>query len=190
MSERKKKIIFTHKKKTKPKTKFKLARGEDQRQKNARETIKKNNTGKNKGYSADTIRNAKDMVESATPWGMMSLITQINILADWPYALALAAAMLKDILDFSEATGIGYVIVIVFTFLCSIWIAMMMLLANGSAGRRQQKNIRSWLILLSGTTMKLIFGIDILPIETITVLIIYTLFLIDKKQSAKDELAN
>ena len=157
------------------------------KQENARKTIKKYNTGKNKGQAANTIRSAKNMIESATPWGLFSLLAQANILSDWPYMLALLAAILKDISDLSEVTGIGYAFVIIFTFLCSIWIAMMMLLASGGKGRRQQKIIRSWLILLSGTTAEMLFGIDLLPIETLTVLIIYALALLDKKQAKEEE---
>lgn len=156
---------------------------EKSKQENARKTIKKNNTGKNKGQATNAIKSAKNIAASATPWGFFSLMAQANILSDWPYALALIAAILKDIFDIMEATGIGYAFVIIFTFLCSIWIAMMMLLASGGQGRRQQKIIRSWLILLSGTTAEMIFGIDILPIETLTVLIIYALALLDRKTS-------
>ena len=128
------------------------------------------------------------MIESATPWGFLALLSKIN-LSDWPYALALVAAIFKDIMDFMEATGFGYAIVLVLTFMCSIWIAMMMLLASGGKGRQDQKIIRSWLILLSGTTAELIFGIDVLPIETLTVLIIFALALLAKQQAAKAEKA-
>ena len=162
-----------------------LAVRKESKKQKARKTLKKYGTGKNKGQAAETIKRARDMAESATPWGAMALISKINILSDWPYSLALIAAILKDVFDFLEATGIGYVAVIVFTFLCSIWIAMMMLLASGGKGRRQQKIIRNWLILLSGTTAEMIFGIDILPIETLTVLIIYALTLIDRRQLSK-----
>lgn len=153
----------------------------------ARKTLKKYGTGKNKGQAASTIKSAKNMIESATPWGVFALIFQINIFSDLPYALALVAAVLKDILDMSEATGIGYVAVIIFTFLCGVWIAMMMLLAGGGKGRRQQKIIHSWLVLLAGTTAEMIFGLDILPIETFTVIIVCALALLDRKQAAKEE---
>lgn len=162
------------------------ARKNDKKQE-ARETLKKNNTGKNKGQAAQTIKSAKNMINNATPWGLFSIMRQGNILSDWPYALALIAAILKDILDLAEVTGVGYALVIVFTFLCSIFIAMMMMLGGSSGARRQQKIIRSWLILLSGTTAELIFGIDLLPIETLTVCIIYFLMLVDRKEAAEEK---
>ncbi|MFA7319281.1 MAG: hypothetical protein WC022_01655 [Parcubacteria group bacterium] len=149
----------------------------------------KNNAGvQNKvREQARTMGTLKGLAKSATPWGMFSVMRQGNIFKDWPYALALIAAILKDIFDLMEVTGIGYALVIVFTFLCSIFIAMMMLLGGGSSTRHQQKIIRSWLILLSGTTMELIFGIDLLPIETLTVLIIYFLLLVDRKAAAEEK---
>lgn len=154
---------------------------------NARKTLKKYGTGKNKGQAANTIKSARGMIESATPWGIIALMFQANILSDWPYALALIAAILKDIFDLAEVTGVGYALVFVFTFMCGIWIAMMMMLAGDKRGGKQRKIIRSWLILLSGTTMEMIFGLDLLPIETVTVLIIYALALIDRKQSSEEK---
>lgn len=149
----------------------------------------KNNTSvQNKvREQARTMGNLRGLAKSATPWGMFSVMRQGNIFKDWPYALALIAAILKDIFDLMEVTGIGYALVIVFTFLCSIFIAMMMLLGGGSGTQHQQKIIRSWLILLSGTTTELIFGIDLLPIETLTVCIIYFLMLVDRKEAAEEK---
>jgi hypothetical protein len=111
---------------------------------------------------------------------------QINPLADWMYGLAFMAAILKDLLDISQATGILYILVLVTTLCCSIFIAMMMILGSfthSGTGRVQRKIIRSWLVLLSGTTAELLFGVNFLPIETLTVLIIYVLMLMERKQA-------
>jgi len=182
------------------------ARAADKKE-SARETLQKYDAGKNAWAGrreinkfknnagvqnkireqAKTMGTIKGLTKSATPWGMFGVMRQGNIFKDWPYALALIAAVLKDIFDLIEVTGIGYALVIVFTFLCSIFIAMMMLLGGGSGTRRQQKIIRSWLILLSGTTAELIFGIDLLPIETLTVLIVYFLMLVDRKAAAEEK---
>ena len=155
----------------------------------ARERINKYNTGKNKGRAGEAIRNARNLARNATPWGMTSLLFQIKPLSDWMYGLALIAAIFKDILDITEATGIMYAVVIVATLLCSIFIAMMMILggfSNGAEGGRvQQKMIRSWLILLGGTVAEMLFGINFLPIETFTVAIVYVLLLSARKQSKR-----
>ena len=163
------------------------ARAEEKKQK-ARETIKQNNIGRNKGQAAAAIRDAKDLAKNITPWGLFSLLGQFNIFLDWMYAAALLAAILKDVLDFAEVTGVGYALVIVVTFMCSIFIAMMMLLGDSMGGTKErgnQKSIRSWLTLLSGTTVELIFGLDLLPIETMTVVIIYLFVLVARKQAAE-----
>jgi len=163
---------------------LKEARERDKRKK-ARETLKKYNTGKNKGQAKQAIKDAENLAKSATPWGMLSLFFQMKPFSDWMYGLALFAAVLKDLVDLIEATGIGYIVVVIATLCCSIFIAMMMLLGNFSngAGRRQQKIIRSWLILLGGTTIELLFGINFLPVETLTVLIVYALLLAARKQA-------
>jgi hypothetical protein len=161
------------------------ARERDRRQK-AQETLKKYSTGKNQGRTQEAIKTAKELATMGTPWGLWGLISQISF-SDWMYVLALFAAILKDLLDFAEASGFLYILVFITTFLTSIFIALMMLLgsfSNGS-GRAQQKIIRSWLILLGGTTIELLFGINFLPIETLTVLIIYGFALLARKE-AKD----
>jgi len=163
---------------------LRATRDRDRREK-ARTTLKKNNTGKNKGQAKNTINDAKNLAKNATPWGILSLLGEFKLFSDWMYGLALFAAVFKDILDLIEATGVLYIVVIVATFCVSIFIAMMMILGSVSSGhgRKQHKIIRSWLILLGGTTAEIIFGVNFLRIETLTVLIIYALLLSDRKQN-------
>lgn len=167
---------------------LKEARESDKRKK-AKKALKNYSTGGNKGRAQKTIGEAKNLIKNATPWGMFSLFFQMKPFSDWMYGLALLAAILKDLLDFSEATGILYGLVIVLTFLTSIFIAMMMLLGSfeNGAGRTQQKMIRSWLVLLGGTTVEMLFGINFLPIETLTVVIIYIMMLSARKQAKEDQ---
>jgi hypothetical protein len=165
------------------------------RRKNARENLKKYSTGKNKGVAKGTINDAKELIKSATPWGFLSLLFQANIISDWMYGLALMAALFKDLLDFVEVVGFLYVIVIISTFLVSIFIGFMMLLGsfyNFSEGSKridntQRKIIRSWLVLMGGTTAEMLFGVNILPIETLTVLILYGFVLSARKQAREQE---
>jgi hypothetical protein len=164
------------------------ARIADERKK-AQQTLKKYSSGKNKGQAQQAIKTAKDLAKNATPWGIFSLLSGANPFSDWMYGLALFAAILKDLLDLLDLTGIGYLIVFIATICCSAFIAMMMLLGSitNGTGRAQQKMIRSWLILLGGTTVELIFGIDILPIETITVLIVYFMLLSARKTAEEQQ---
>ena len=147
--------------------------------------------GRNKNKNAALqMKQAANLAKNATPWGMLSLLGEFKLFADWMYGLALFAAIFKDLLDLIEATGVLYVVVIVATFCVSIFIAMMMILgssSNGGHGRKQQKMIRSYLILLGGTTVEIVFGLNFLPVETLTVLIIYALLLSDRKQNKQSE---
>ena len=141
------------------------------------------------GETGKTANQVKNLTKSATPRGIISLLGSINFFSDWMYGLALFAAILKDLLDIVEATGIGYILVVVTTFCTGIFIAMMMLLgsfSNNSGGKKQQKIIRSWLVLFGGTIIELIPGIDFVPIETLTVIIIYVLLLSSRKQNKEE----
>ena len=133
-------------------------------------------------------KNATNLVKSLTPWGALQLLSRVNPITDWMYGLAFTAAVFKDLFDLVEITGILYIIVVIFTFLASIFIAMMMLLGSFAErhGRREQKIIRSWLTLMSGTTAELLFGVNFLPIETITVAIIYGFVLSDRIYSKRE----
>ncbi|MDQ1283819.1 MAG: hypothetical protein QG620_167 [Patescibacteria group bacterium] len=161
------------------------------KEKKARETLKKYNAGKNKGQAKnvtqDVKNNAEAIKKAMTPLGFLSLLFQISIFSDWMYGLAIFAAVLKDIIDFTglgSLPGIGTVI----TFCISIFIGFMMLLGSftNGAGRRHQKIIKSWLILLGGTTIEMLFGLNFLPVETLTVLSVYVLYLAGKKQAREE----
>jgi len=166
---------------------------ERDKRKKTREALKKHSIGKNRGLAKQTIRNAKKqdlkaLKKLATPWGALGLIFQ-GKLSDWMYWAALFAAMLKDFLDWmllGSLPGVGTVI----TLGISIFIAAMMLLGSFTTGhgRTQQKIIRSWLVLLAGTTAEMIlFGVNFLPIETFAVLIIYGFVLAERKQTQEEK---
>ena len=130
----------------------------------------------------------KEMSKLATPEKTLSLILEIDPLKDWVYFLALTGAILKDLLDLIEGVVILYIVVVVATFCVSIFISLMMVLANAleeqkNAGRRMMKR---WLILSGATTGELLIGVDFIPMETIAVFAIYGLALLARKQ-AKEE---
>jgi hypothetical protein len=137
---------------------------------------------------------AKKLAVAATPVGFISLITQIQM-GDWPYVLAMLAALLKDFLNPFEVTGILYILIVVLTFCTSIFIFFMMLLGSFSEGggrsaRRKGKQsaamMKRGLVLMGGTVVDLLPGINFIPWEFITVLIIYGMVLMARKQ-AKEE---
>ena len=147
----------------------------------ARRLKQARNAAKQKGL----VDSTKTLASMATPWGFFSLFSQIRF--DWPFWFAIFAALLKDISDY---VGIGSLPAIgtVITICCSIFIGFMMLL-GGSTGKRRtaQKVMRKFLVLSGGTLIELLFGINFLPIETLTILVIYFMFLAERKQAAEEE---
>lgn len=156
----------------------------------AGQNIKNHNAGKSKAQIKAPADAAKKLAEIATPMGLFALFFQMNLFTDWMYGLALFFAILKDILNFIEISGVGYALVVVATFLCTIFISMMMLLGrmtNGSASQKQGKVILSWLILLFATAVELIPGVNFIPEETLAVIIIYILMLSDRKSATEEK---
>jgi hypothetical protein len=159
----------------------------------ARETFRRMNTGKNKGQGAQSARDAAAIAAAATPWGFFSLILHANIITDWMYGLAIFVALFKDFI--LDPTGLGSLPAIgtVITFCVTIFIVFMTILGgfmNNIGGRkqyRQQQALRSWLVLIGGTGAEMIFGINFLPIETVSILLVYSFVLIERKRALAEE---
>ena len=142
----------------------------------------------------EAAKEMKELAAAATPAGFISLITQIQM-GDWPYVLALFAAAFKDLLNFIEVTVFLFALVIVLTFLTSIFIFFMMLLASfsengkGASARKKGKQtanmMKRGIILLGGTIIELLPGINFIPWEVITVFIIYGMVLAARKQAGR-----
>jgi magnesium-transporting ATPase (P-type) len=131
----------------------------------------------------------KTLITSATPWGIFSLFSQINILTDWTYAAAILGAILKDVLDF---TGIGSLPLIgsVITICCSIFIFFMMLLGNLIQVEHDRTVFQSYVIkkygvLLVTTILELFFGLNFLPISTVGAFLIFLYALAARKGREK-----
>jgi len=83
-------------------------------------------------------------------------------------------ALLKDLLDFTgvgSLPGIGTVVTICFSFL--IWILLTMFDRSGKGSNI--KVMRGLVILLLGLVEALGFGLNFLPIETFTVILLYSM---------------
>lgn len=142
---------------------------------------------KDAGQLRQMGKSAKTLAASATPWGALSLISQMNIFTDWLYALAMAAALVKDVLDY---VGIGSLPALgtIITICVSLFIGLMLLLA-GSGGKRKlvKGGMKRFLVLIFGTAIEaFFFGLNFFPIETLTVIIIYLLVLAERKQEAQE----
>lgn len=85
--------------------------------------------------AADTAQDIKTAIQSRTPLGMAKTLGKMNPIADWPYGVAIIAAVFRDFIALILTFFIITWIIVVITTLCvSIFIAMMMLTArNGKS---------------------------------------------------------
>lgn len=139
-----------------------------------------------KNKKAENITgNPGDVARALSPLGATSLIKQIDYFHDIPFFAAFGAAILKDFLDF---IGIGSLPAIgtVVTVCASLFIGAMLLLV-GSGGRRRRAVAKRWMrkfgVLGAGTLGEMFLGLNFLPIETLTVLVIYIMSLKDRMRS-------
>lgn len=141
------------------------------------------------GSGNDEMKNAKnlamDAVKMTNPLGAFSLMKQISPLSDIPYFAAFGAAILKDLSDLvliGSLPGLGTAI----TIMCSIFIFMMMALV-GAGEKRKLVNglLKRGGILLTGTIIEFIPGLSFIPIETVTIVIIYFQVLSERKHAGE-----
>ena len=114
------------------------------------------------------------------------------LLNDLFFFFAIMMALLKDISDF---VGIGSIPVIgtAVTLITSITLICAMLICgtplrsvrkNKKTGRDLAlKTVQKWGTLAAGTMFELIFGLNFLPIETITAFVIYLFILKERKEA-------
>lgn len=141
---------------------------------------------KQKAHDAKKIgKEAGTLVKSATPWGALSLASQINIFVDWAYGIAIFIAIFKDLLDwlFGIIPGVSTVI----GFLVSISIGFLMLLANFFEKDRTvfQKTLLRYIALGIGTLIEILYGLNFFPFQTLTCVIIYLMALAARKNKSQ-----
>jgi hypothetical protein len=123
-----------------------------------------------------------------------SLLSNVQILSDMPYFVALGAAMLKDLLDLIFVGSLPLIGTAI-TVCCSIFIAMMLFLAgtNSKTGKKArrlaksktfQKTMIRMLALIFGTVIEFVPGVDFFPVESMIVGIIYFWELRDRRNEA------
>ncbi len=132
----------------------------------------------------NAVKAARSITSVATPTGSFSLLREMNGISDMPFIAAMMAAMLKDILDL--VTFETVVLPILFAGLCSIFIFMMLLLAGANEKRKNVSKFGLKIVaIVAGFFGEFIPGLGLLPMETATVLIIYVMTLIERRDSAK-----
>jgi hypothetical protein len=139
--------------------------------------------GKKKNANAQTIKELNNLRKNVSPMGALSLTSQIDFLGDIPIFMAFLAAILKDVSDFAfigSLPGLGSVI----SICCAIFIAMMVFLVG--AGEKKKitgKWMKKLLTQVGGMILELIPAINFIPVETITVGVVYFLILSDRKNA-------
>lgn len=137
-----------------------------------------------RGGVNETAKVAKDLAAVATPMGAVSLLKQIDFIGDMPYVAAMGSALLKDLLDFVAAETV--ILSILFSALCTIFIFMMMLLVGANGKKKGASKLLSKIGVMGvGGIADAIPGIDFFPIETLTVVAIYVMELIERKNAEK-----
>ena len=134
---------------------------------------------------------AKEGVKAAV--NLAKLATYIDPMMDWLFAIALIFAIIKDALDLVDTAlvaigGVGVALIFVTTAICSLAIFFIMLLVGSSGKSKALKGLAKRLGALAGATIvECIPGIDALPLETIGVIIIIWMTLVDRQKAAQEE---
>lgn len=156
----------------------------DDTQQNHSDALDKSRQQSGSDNAKNPTDSAKNLAKSATPMGFFSLLKQVNLLRDMPFFCAFGFAILKDLLDLVFAPTV--ILSILFSILCSIFIFMMLMLAGSSGKRKGAKGfIKKAITLAGGGIADSIPGIDFLPIETVTVGIIYFMALSERANEEK-----
>ena len=159
------------------------------RQQPSSEVEKKYNEGAEKSKdiqkpssAADAINTAKNLSKATTPMGVFSVLKKIDFLNDMPYFSAIGAAMLKDLLDIiNEVTIILWILNVLFSILCSIFIFMMLMLAGSNGKRKNARGlIKKGLTIAGGGVLDSLPAVDMLPVETATVITVYLMVLFER----------
>lgn len=101
--------------------------------------------------------------------------------------IALMMAILKDLLDFAgigSLPAIGYVVTICVSSVIGI---MVFIAGSGNKKRNKAKSLIKKLVTLGGGTIveSLLFGLNFLPIETLTVIVLYRIVKKEKAAEAR-----
>ena len=158
------------------------ARNEDKK------SIKKKEGKKNGGGMEKAKQGVKDVFNLAKA-ASDPFILRFMRPGDWPYFLAWVLALIKDLLDFvllGSLPGIGTAL----TLCVSVAAYLLSKLVDTERSKAMTKAFSRGIILISGTTAELFFGINFIPWETVAVSIMYLLTLQERKNEKKEKKKN
>lgn len=144
---------------------------------------------------AASLKNPTQQLKKQIPGPLESftLLKYLDPFMDWLFGIALIFAVLKDIFDIINnalvaAGGVGWLLIIIFTTFCSLIIFFIMLITGASGKTKIARNIAKRIALLIATTLaEYLPAIDLLPLETLVVIIIFYMTLKERKNSAQEE---
>ncbi len=138
-----------------------------------------------KGKAAQTVKDAVGIAKAVSD----PFILRFARIGDWPYFVAWLLALLKDLLDL---VGIGSLPAIgtVITICVSITAFLLSLLVDTGKAKMVTKMFTKVIILLSGTTVEFLFGLNFVPWETAAVSMMYLLTLQERKTEKKNKKSN
>ncbi len=129
------------------------------------------------------IKKIEKYAKSLTPMGAVSMAGKVKAGDMVVYGIAFSLALFKDILDL--AIGLIPGVVTIISILIGIAIAFVLLFDGVSAGQRAvvKGMAKKMLILAFGSLIEGIgFGLNYLPLETLTVAVIYWMSLAERKK--------
>lgn len=131
------------------------------------------------------VQVAKDAVGIAKAVSDPFVLRFVRI-GDWPYFVAWLLALFKDLLDL---VGVGSLPAVgtAITICVSIAVYFLSLLVDTGRSKMVTKTFTRVIILLSGTTVELFFGLNFIPWETVAVSMMYLLILQERKTEKKNK---
>ncbi|MDP1619833.1 MAG: hypothetical protein Q8L11_02765 [Candidatus Moranbacteria bacterium] len=145
------------------------------------------------GSLKNSAQNIRKNVKAAV--NVVSLTAYLEPFTDWLFGIALILAIIKDIFDLVNnaliaAFGIGIPLIVVFTAIVSLAIGFIMLLTGSSGKRKTAKKIaqgllKRFLLLVGASAIEAVPAISLLPLESLVVIIIFWLTLVERKKNAE-----
>ncbi|MFA6183884.1 MAG: hypothetical protein WC682_02150 [Parcubacteria group bacterium] len=148
---------------------------------------KENEKKETKKYTGKLAKIAAPLAAARKAKDLVTAPTEFRIMDVFVYGLAMALAFLKDLLDLAfigSLPAIGTVI----TFCISIAIGFVLLFDGVTMSKRKvaRRLTKKFLILIAGTIVEgVLFGLNFLPFEMLTVGIIYWMSLVDRKSEKR-----
>jgi magnesium-transporting ATPase (P-type) len=126
----------------------------------------------------------KKSAKAISPMGATSLLKYVDPFTDIFFVMAVIFALMKDLVDITVGLLpiIGQVLALVVSILCAIFIFLIMLLLGAN---KAKSAIKRMLLLLTGSLVDLLPGINFFPIETAIVIIAFLMILKERREKAE-----